>query len=74
MIYTYYDVIILCTTIFEDIHATNSIEIVHATAQSPIIFLKNMILVHKQRIISANPNPIDAVCKGSGPTISEHKY
>ena len=41
----------------EDIHATNSIELVHATAQSPIIY-KNTTLVHKQRIISANPNPI----------------
>ena len=41
----------------EDLHATNSIELVHGTALSPIIW-KNTTLVHKQRIISANPNPI----------------
>ena len=41
----------------EDMHMTNFIEIVHSTTQSPII-CKNTTLVHKQRIISANPNPI----------------
>ena len=39
------------------IHVTNAIEMVNATAQSSIIF-KNTTLVHKQRIISANANPI----------------
>ena len=57
MTYTNHSAILLCTTISEDIHATNFIELVHATAQSPIIY-KNTTLVHKQRIISANPNPI----------------
>ena len=41
----------------EDMHVTNFIEIVHATTQPPNI-CKNTTLVHKQRIISANPNPI----------------
>ena len=57
MTYTNHDEIFLCTTIFRRLHVTNSIELVHATAQSPII-RKNTPLVHKQRITSANPNPI----------------
>ena len=57
MTYTNYSAIFLCTTVSEDIHATNFIELAHATAQSPIIY-KNTTLVYKQRIISANPNPI----------------
>ena len=41
----------------EDMHATNSIEIVHATTQTPIIY-KNTTLIQKQQIISTNPNSI----------------
>ena len=54
---TNHDVIFYAQQFSEDIHATNSIELVNATAQSPIV-CKNTTLVHKQRTISANPNPI----------------
>ena len=51
-----YDVIFL-RTIFSRHTRTSSVNIVHATAQSPII-CKTRSLVHKQTIISANPYPI----------------
>ena len=42
----------------EDMHVTNFVKtVVHATTQSPIL-CKDMTLLHKQQIISANPNPI----------------
>ena len=58
MTYTNHNVIFFYAQQFsEDLHATNSIELAYGTALSPII-CKNTTLVHKQRIISANPNPI----------------
>ena len=56
MTYIDYD-IIFYVQISQDIHVRGSIEIVHATAQAPII-CKNTNLVHTQHIITANPYPI----------------
>ena len=41
MTYTNHNVIFYAQQFSEDIHATNSIELVHATAQSPIIYKKH---------------------------------
>ena len=43
---------------FEDIHVRNFFEIVHATYCTVTKHLQNTTLMHKQRIILANPNLI----------------
>ena len=56
MTYIDYD-LIFYVQLSQDIHVTSSIDIVHATAHASII-CKNTTFVHKQPVITANPDTI----------------